>query len=114
MPKFRKKPVIVEAEQYRPGMEDGFLCICDSAFAGLETMPCKQEECRYWKLFGADCLHRAPYIETLEGAHIVSEGDWIITGVKGERYPCKPDVFKRTYEPVEEETLAQKLDPTSK
>lgn len=40
------------------------------------------------------------WIDTLEG-HIVCPGDWIITGVKGERYPCKPDIFKMTYEPVE-------------
>ena len=37
-------------------------------------------------------------IETLEGKHIVSENDWIIRGVKGEFYPCKPDIFEMTYE----------------
>ena len=36
-------------------------------------------------------------IETLEGTHHASIGDWIITGVKGEQYPCKPDIFKKTY-----------------
>jgi hypothetical protein len=36
-------------------------------------------------------------IETLEGTHHVSVGDWIITGVKGEQYPCKPDIFAKTY-----------------
>jgi|GEM_PF-775710 len=40
------------------------------------------------------------WIDTLEGGHIVCPGDWIITGVKGERYPCKPDIFAATYEPV--------------
>lgn len=40
-------------------------------------------------------------VETLEGPLHASPGDWIITGVKGERYPCKPDVFAATYEPVE-------------
>jgi hypothetical protein len=40
------------------------------------------------------------YIETLEGRHEVTPGDWIITGVKGEKYPCKPDIFEETYEPV--------------
>lgn len=39
-------------------------------------------------------------IETLEGRHVASPGDWIITGVKGEKYPCKPDIFEETYEPV--------------
>jgi len=40
------------------------------------------------------------YIETLEGNHHVIAGDWIITGVKGEKYPCKDEIFKATYEPV--------------
>ena len=39
-------------------------------------------------------------IATLEGEHLVSWGDWIIQGVKGELYPCKPDIFEATYEPV--------------
>ena len=42
------------------------------------------------------------YIETLEGTHRADPGDWIITGVKGEQYPCKPDIFEQTYEPVTE------------
>jgi hypothetical protein len=40
------------------------------------------------------------FIETLEGKMRADPGDWIITGVKGERYPCKPDIFAVTYEPV--------------
>lgn len=42
------------------------------------------------------------YIETLEGVMHSSPGDWIITGVNGEKYPCKPDIFEKTYEPVSE------------
>ncbi len=41
------------------------------------------------------------WIRTLEGGHIVCPGDWIITGVKGEKYPCKPDIFEATYGPVD-------------
>ena len=41
-------------------------------------------------------------IETLEGTLHANVGDWIITGVKGEKYPCAPDIFEQTYEPVEE------------
>lgn len=41
------------------------------------------------------------WIDTLEGGHIVCPGDWIITGIKGEHYPCKPDIFAATYEPAE-------------
>lgn len=43
------------------------------------------------------------WIKTLEGGHIVTPGDWIITGVSGEHYPCKPDIFEKTYEKVEED-----------
>lgn len=42
------------------------------------------------------------YIETLEGIMKANVGDYIITGVNGEQYPCKPDIFNRTYEPIEE------------
>jgi len=41
-------------------------------------------------------------IKTLEGKHIVCPGDWIITGIKGEKYPCKPDIFEATYEKIGE------------
>ena len=49
-------------------------------------------------------MHNHGWIDTLEGGHIVCPGDWIITGVKNERYPCKDDIFKLTYEPVDEAT----------
>ena len=42
-------------------------------------------------------------IQTLEGVMHANIGDWIITGIKGEQYPCKPDVFEQTYEPVVDE-----------
>jgi hypothetical protein len=41
-------------------------------------------------------------IPTLEGRHIATEGDWIIKGIKGEFYPCKPDIFEATYKKVDE------------
>jgi len=41
-------------------------------------------------------------IETLEGVMTAQSGDWVITGMKGERYPCKPDIFAATYEPAED------------
>jgi hypothetical protein len=41
-------------------------------------------------------------IETLEGTMTATPGDWIICGVQGELYPCKPDIFEATYEPVDE------------
>lgn len=52
-------------------------------------------------------------IETLEGTMHANVGDWIITGVNGEKYPCKPDIFKKTYEPAEE-GIMQDLKQESK
>jgi hypothetical protein len=46
-------------------------------------------------------------IHTLEGDHLANIGDWIITGVQGELYPCKPDIFQQTYEPVDDEAKAK-------
>lgn len=78
--KFRKKPIIIDAEQW---------------FFG------KNVEGVIW---GMDQNGRHSWIETLEGRMNVSEGDWIITGVNGEKYPCKPDIFEKTYERVCEES----------
>lgn len=77
MPKFRKKPIIIEAEQWFP----------DHPVHGVHICP-----------YGV----QLPYIITLEGNLHVSFGDWIITGVNGEKYPCKPDIFEKTYELVNE------------
>ena len=55
---------------------------------------------RAWGELSALCRRSVP---TLEGDHIASPGDWIIRGVKGELYPCKPDIFAMTYDPVNEE-----------
>ena len=46
---------------------------------------------------------RTVYIDTLEGRMKAEKGDWIITGINGEQYPCKPDIFKKTYEEVKEQ-----------
>ena len=44
-------------------------------------------------------MHDHGWVDTLESGHIVCPGDWVITGVKGDHYPCKPDIFAKTYEP---------------
>ena len=80
MPKFRKKPIVIEAVQWFPGAEHPEI---------------KLGHDEYWDGDGA-------HIMTLEGPLHVSPGDWIIKGVKGEFYPCKPDIFASTYEPVGE------------
>ena len=81
--KFRKKPVVIEAMNYR-GYED-FNLIRD--FVG-DSLPLHD--------MGDGKLG----ITTLEGVMAANPGDWIIKGVKGEFYPCKPDIFDATYEPA--------------
>jgi hypothetical protein len=88
--KYRKKPVVIEAERYEKGMEDGFLLLCDNIVVGSNDPRAK-------------AFKSVPVIQTLEGPHQISPGDYIITGIKGERYPCKPDIFELTYEPVGED-----------
>lgn len=51
-------------------------------------------------MYCGEVMHVHGWIDTLEGGHIVCPGDWIITGVAGEHYPCKPKIFAATYEPV--------------
>ena len=99
MPKFRKKPVVIEAGLW-VGVEgtaaNGYYL--DVGYYRRPDDPggrkCKHCDRR---------MHDHGWIDTLEGGHTVCPGDWIITGVKGEKYPCKPDIFEATYEHVEEE-----------
>lgn len=120
--KFRKKPVVIEATQWfkngdhpedfeagRPWMEEGHFVIKPGAFfkehdweGGIVRYfrrPDVSGEslCRHCNL----TMHIHGWIDTKEGGHIVCPGDWIIAGVKGELYPCKPDIFAATYEPAE-------------
>ena len=108
--KFRKKPVVIEATQwFRNG--DHPLDKCET-FTGSDGVPFQGEGhvVRYYRHPGDSgerpcekchlTMHEHGWIDTLEGGHIACPGDWIITGVKGEKYPCKPDIFEATYEPV--------------
>mgnify|MGYP001567246516 CR=1 FL=1 len=101
MPKFRKKPVEVEAVQWfrmgdHPKVVDGYQRIDSRTKTGLVVGD--HSERGTWR---RGCpVDQVPVIKTLEGWHRVSEGDWIITGVNGEHYPCKPDIFEQTYEAV--------------
>jgi hypothetical protein len=67
----------------------------------IEGVFSMQEPPYFWK--GGGVTHHSPkyYIDTLEGRMNVIEGDWIITGIAGEKYPCKDEIFKATYELVE-------------
>lgn len=84
--KFRKKPVVVEATQFH--IDDR--STHEHVNFGVPSEP----GC-------ASSLDGKWWVQTLEGPLLVSPGDWIITGVKGEHYPCKPDIFAATYEPAE-------------
>lgn len=121
MAKFRKKPVVIDATQWfkngdhpedysRPyhGYENGEL---------REFHPSERKEkgwqgdiVRYYRNPGDNDQRQCEkcgrtmqdhgWIDTLEGGHIVCPGDFIITGVQGEHYPCKPDILAATYEPA--------------
>ncbi len=80
--KFRKKPVVIEAIQFDASSKN--LAIL-SEFVAQRTLHFDPEK-------------EQVVIKTLEGEHIASKGDWIIKGVQGECYPCKPDIFEQTYE----------------
>ena len=99
MTKYRKLPVVIEAVQLSWKTWGD---VCD--FLGDIVSPSNPG--RSSDTFSDNCGDLAgPYIEltipTLEGDHIAKHGDWIIKGVHGEFYPCKPDIFAKTYEAVE-------------
>lgn len=80
--KFRKKPVVIEAVQFTDALTPADL------FAFLGSFD------------RVDVSKEHMLIDTLEGVMKANRGDWIIKGVKGGFYPCKPDIFEATYEPA--------------
>jgi hypothetical protein len=90
--KFRKKPVIIEAVQWTGGNLEEII-----RFVGLHESAQKWTWEEYQKVVATEGLK----IFTLEGKMSASIGDYIIKGVKGECYPCKPDIFATTYELAE-------------
>ena len=105
MSKWRKRPVIVEACQWFP-YRDNEPMLYEVVTPYLSAENCKLPD-RVNVDGGSPCLVCGKqmfdhgWIATLEGGHIVCPSDWIITGVKGERYPCKPDIFREMYDRVE-------------
>ena len=89
MAKFRKKPVVIEAVQLR---WDTWNEMCEHAGVGKLTDGKPEGQMEGEKIGLA--------IPTLEGLMMANENDWIIKGVKGELYPCKPDIFEATYDPI--------------
>lgn len=127
--RFRKKPVVIEASEWWQNgdhPEDYAHEVVD-VDAGIVSPQFQEENkwegqiVRYYRRpddpgerLCHHChrtMHEHGWIDTLEGGHVVCPGDWIITGIKGERYPCKPDIFFATYDPVIEPAVTRKLPP---
>ncbi|WP_305928122.1 hypothetical protein [Bacillus mycoides] len=116
MAEYRKKPVVIEATQWFKGMDvDGVICMKrlsdDSEGGGLYRdiegnywhapfeLPLRYEDDNGRLIVQHPCWG---WIETLDSGHVVHEGDYIIKDVNGEIYPCKADIFEKTYEPADE------------
>jgi len=106
---YRKRPVVVDATQWFTNgdhPEDG--CISTFDPEGGDLFLSEGKIVRYYRTSDGEriceqcgkVMRYHGWIDTLEGCHIVCPGDWVITGVKGEHYPCKRDIFEATYEPV--------------
>jgi hypothetical protein len=78
--KYRKKPMVIEAVKYTGENGKEIISFCGSCYKGVGGL----------------------YIKTLEGVMKAAPGDFVIKGVNGEFYPCKPDIFMKTYEEVAE------------
>ena len=93
--KYKKKPVVIEAVQWNGcNLEEIKEFVGDSLIYEIRDAA--------WKVGkGAPAVYME--IKTLEGTHICTEGDYIIKGVQGEFYPCKPDIFTQTYEQAGEQ-----------
>jgi hypothetical protein len=92
--KYRKKPVVIEAIQYNNLNADEI-----DQFVGQSLKRGIESETAYEA--GVAPPIQSIFIPTLEGDHKALPGDFIIKGIKGEFYPCKPDIFEATYEKVE-------------
>lgn len=100
--KYRKKPVVVEAHRwFKNGdhPEDGGDPSIEGKLVRYFRDPSLPGQGLH--LLCGHAFHDHGFIDTLEGGHIVCPGDWIIQGVAGEFYPCKPNIFEATYEPAE-------------
>lgn len=97
--KYKKKPVVIEAIQLKV---DNFDEICE--FMGETPVPKHNPDYGIDEHGNTNNPYLGVYIETLEGKMLANCGDYIIKGVRGEFYPCKPDIFEKTYDIVEDES----------
>ena len=105
--KYRKKPVVIDATQwFKNGDHPEDNCDnCKEAgedYEGFVVRRFRRPDVSGDNACGKcdNTMHDHGWIDTLEGGHIVCPGDFIITGVEGERYPCKAGIFDKTYEEV--------------
>jgi hypothetical protein len=91
MPRFRKRPVTVDAVQWGGVGDHPAVRPWIHPYSDVSKGVCG---------YCAAPMGAHGWIDTREGGHIVCPGDWVITGVAGENYPCKPDIFEQTYEAV--------------
>lgn len=97
MARYRKKPLIVEADQWFPGRQ----------ILGVERIPANKVDLSKTRGIIVDRPERH-VVNTLAGQMDVCIGDWIVVGIFGERYPVHPDIFDATYEPVKEKRYDDK------
>jgi hypothetical protein len=106
---FRKRPVLISATQwFKNGDHPEDDCYLVDGPQGKKAFWSEGKVVRYYRhpqvsgdktcSMCGERMRTHGWIDTLEGGHIVCPGDWIITGVKGEHYPCKPGIFEMTYE----------------
>ncbi len=104
MPMFRKKTIEIEAHQwFQNGDHPNDGSRLGKLTEGLVVRRYRHPDQSKSGGIRCDCgyiLHDHGWIDTLEGGHTVCPGDWIITGIKGEQYPCKPDIFEMTYDKI--------------
>jgi hypothetical protein len=113
---YRKKPVVIEATPWFKNGDHPLDHVGEKVLDGLTGDDYTRLEGAVVRFFRrpdvaggeihtaengcGSTWHNHGWIDTLEGGHVVCPGDYIITGVKGERYPCKPDIFALTYDPA--------------
>ena len=91
MAKYRKKPVEIEAFKWTGDVEQ-----IEYPIWIIQAIEAR----KVWFGVNQDNIVDSMFIDTLEGVHKADIGDYIIRGVKGELYPCKPDIFEMTYEKI--------------
>ena len=96
--KYRKKPVIIDAIQWNGDNLSEVICFTDGSIGNN-----RQIQKTSWKEYRELVKNEGFKVYTLEGIMNVNIGDFVIRGVKGELYPCKPDIFELTYELIDKE-----------